>query len=44
MLKTLEHARSTLFGLQAETSKNEVPAPAPAPQAGKDDGDPGQDA
>jgi hypothetical protein len=44
MLKTLDHARSTLFGPQPESEKAdaETPAseaPAPETQANKDDGD-----
>ena len=49
MLKTLEHARSTLFGPQTEPEKAETPQEAQtaradeAPEDGKPDGDPRQD-
>lgn len=50
MLKTLDHARSTLFGPRTDTEKAEADtpaseAPAPEPQASKDqdDGNPRQD-
>ena len=50
MLKTLEHARSTLFPPQAEGAKEETAKEetakeeAPEPKTDKKDGDPGQDA